>query len=209
MIFISATDTGVGKTFYSKKLLEYLLANSIYQASELAYYKPIQCGQDKDYKEINKDLPNVQTYCSYDLQFPASPNFAAKLENIQIDLNKIQKDFYSIKAKHKFIVVEGAGGLAVPLNDQDLVSDIAKVLSLSVLLIIRPNLGTINHSLLSIKHLRNRKIKLEGIIPSDLDHDCSKEQLESALQSIIKIGQTEIFSLDQYARKLSKNYQSI
>lgn len=203
MIFISATDTGVGKTFYCKEIIRYFLANSIYQAKELAYYKPIQCGPDKDYKQISESLPEIKTYCSYDLQTPASPNFAAKIENIEINLGKIQEDFDDIKKKHKFIVVEGAGGLKVPLNDKDIVSDLAKVLNLPTVLIIRPNLGTINHSLLSIEHLQNHNLQLEGIVIADLQHDCSQEQLESALQSIINFGRTKIFNLNQYARKIS------
>ncbi len=194
-IFISATDTGVGKTFYSVKILKDLLASG-YKLKELAYYKPIQCGDDKDYDIVVKDINGIATYCSYDLHYPASPHYAAAKENIEIKLEKIRDDFKEINSKHKFVIVEGAGGLAVPLNKNgDLVSDIIRVLDLPLVLIIRPKLGTINHSLLSIEHARAKGLDIQGIIVSEMDLDADIDRTKNAIDTIIKIGGVKIWEL--------------
>ena len=192
-LFISATDTGVGKTFHSVKILKELLASG-YKIEELAYYKPIQCGDSKDYKVITQDLGNIATYCSYDLHYPASPHYAAEKEGIVISLEKIRNDYQEIAVKHKIVLVEGAGGLAVPLNSYgDLVSDIPRVLGLPVLLIIRPNLGTINHSLLSIEHARAKGLTILGIIVSELALEADIERTKNSIDTIIKIGGVRIW----------------
>jgi dethiobiotin synthetase len=197
-IFISATDTGVGKTFHSVKLLKKLLDLG-YKREELAYYKPIQCGDNKDYSVITQDLGDISTYCSYDLHYPASPHYAAQKEGIVINLEKIRSDYDEIKTKHKFIVVEGAGGLAVPLNySGDLVSDIPRVLELPIILVIRPNLGTINHSLLSIEHARTKGLEICGIIVSELALEADTERTKNSIDTIIKFGGVKIFSYGQF-----------
>ena len=192
-IFVSATDTGVGKTFHSVKILKALL-DAGYKSGELAYYKPVQCGPDKDYMVITQDLGNIATYCSYDLHYPASPHYAAEKEHVVINLEKIRSDYEEIRAKHRCVIVEGAGGLAVPLNyTGDLVSDIPRVLDLPVLLIIRPNLGTINHSLLSIEHARAKGLKILGIIVSDLVLEADIERTKNSIDTIMKIGGVKIW----------------
>ncbi len=196
-LFISATDTGVGKTFYSMKILKDLLALG-YKIEELAYYKPIQCGSDKDYDIVAKDISGIATYCSYDLHYPASPHYSASKEQVEIDLQKIRDDFNKIQSKHKFVIIEGAGGLAVPVNNKaDLVSDIIRVLDLPLVLVISPKLGTINHSLLSIEHARHKGLKLLGIIVAELDLDTNVDRTKNAIDTIIKLGHTQIFNIKQ------------
>ncbi len=163
MIFVSATDTNVGKTFFSCHLINYLIDNEIFSTSDIAYYKPVQCGQPTDKAVIERHCPNVATYNSYDLQTASSPHYAAQVENIIIDLNKIKEDFALIKVKHKFIIVEGAGGLAVPLNDKEVVADIARRLELPLVLVTRKDLGTINHTLLSVKYAKDLGINIKGL----------------------------------------------
>ncbi len=192
-LFISATDTNIGKTYYSIQILKEL--SKKHPLEDLAYYKPVQCGTDKDYNAVKQAIRGITTYCSYDLAFPASPHYAAERENARIDLNKIQNDYEDIKNKHKFIVIEGAGGLAVPLNKQgDLISDIAKTLKLPMVLVIRSGLGTINHSLLSLEHARNKGISILGIIVSESEPDANLNRTKNAIDTIIKLGQVEIFN---------------
>ncbi len=192
-VFVSATNTGIGKTFYSVKILKDLLASG-HKLEDIAYYKPIQCGEDKDYKVIAQDINGIATYCSYDLHYPASPQYAAEKEQVEIDLQKIRSDYKQIQAKHRCIVVEGAGGLAVPLNNQgDLISDIIRVLDLPLVLVVSPNLGTINHSLLSIEHAKAKGLNILGIIVSELDLDANLERTKNAIDTIIKIGGVKIW----------------
>lgn len=192
-IFISATDTGVGKTFHSVKILKALL-DSGYKREELAYYKPVQCGDDKDYNVITRDLGDITTYCSYDLHYPASPHYAAEKEYVEISLEKIRSDYEEIRAKHRCVIVEGAGGLAVPLNYKgDLVSDIPRVLNLPIVLIIRPNLGTINHSLLSIEHARSKGLEVLGIIVSELALEADTERTKNSINTIMNLGGVKLW----------------
>ena len=146
MLFIAATDTGVGKTFFSQRLLEEAALHL--DRREIAYYKPIQCGKDKkelfgnifyeaDYQCIERSCPDIDSYCTYDFAYPASPDYASALENTIIDINKIVEDFKKLEKDYKFIVVEGAGGLAVPINDKELISDIARALALPTLIVSR------------------------------------------------------------------------
>jgi dethiobiotin synthetase len=158
-IFISATDTNVGKTYISIALLRELLARG-FKPEELAYYKPLQCGGPTDMDEIVVAVPGVAIYNSYTLKYPAAPSFAAKQESIEIDIQRIIDDYQKIKAK--IIIIEGAGGLAVPIKGEYLVSDLVKDLGAPLLLVTRANLGTINHSLLSLEHAQAKGLNLIG-----------------------------------------------
>ncbi|MBT6842398.1 MAG: dethiobiotin synthase [Candidatus Melainabacteria bacterium] len=197
-LFVSGTDTNVGKTYYSIAILKQLTKH--FALDQLAYYKPVQSGDEKDYDVIRQGLPGIATYTSYDLTCAASPDYAASIEGVKISLAKIANDFKEIQAKHKFVIVEGAGGLAVPLNDRDLVSDIAKSLNVPMILVIGRQLGTINHSLLAIEHARSRGIEIAGIIVSDLGDD--DERTRASIESIKKLGKVKEFDL---ASCLNKN----
>ena len=173
MIFITATDTGVGKTFFSQKIIEAVA--QIIDRRDIAYYKPIQCGKDAkelfgnifyeaDYQCIERACPDIDTYCTYEFDFPASPDYASSLENVVIDINKIVQDFEKLRLDYKFIVVEGAGGLAVPINSTEMISDVAKALNLTTVLITKPVLGTINQTLLSIEHAKAKGLNIQALI---------------------------------------------
>jgi dethiobiotin synthetase len=203
MIFVTATDTDVGKTFFSKSLINHLLKSNTFKKEEIAYLKPIQCGKPTDFDEI-KNETGVDVYCSFNLKYPSSPDYASELENIQISLKKVKADFENLKKKYKYIVVEGAGGVAVPLDHQNLVSDLIKTLGLETVVVIRPDLGTINHSLLTIEHLKAKDITIKGLYVSARSRDVSEgynitseektRQNNQALKTIIKF--TKLRKLD-------------
>lgn len=189
MLFISATDTGVGKTHFSVEIMKSLIAEGI----NAAYYKPIQCGRENgltDSDVLCAAIPDLQIYNSIYLDYPAAPYLSQMLEHDascnkklnhnlpEVDLEKIFKDWQEIKAKHDFVLVEGAGGLAVPIKKNYLISDLIVDLALDLVLVIRPNLGTLNHSLLSIEHARNKKINLVGFIRANYPE--AKEPAEVA-----------------------------
>ncbi|MGB1204885.1 MAG: dethiobiotin synthase [Chitinophagales bacterium] len=153
--FVTGIDTEIGKTVISAILTEALQAD---------YWKPIQSGdlENSDSHTIRRLISNTKTHIhqeAYRLKTPASPHYAAQLDNVTIDLN-------SIKMPHTTnnLIVEGAGGLMVPLNRNDLMIDLIEKLQLPVILVSKNYLGSINHTLLSIKLLQNRNIKLKGII---------------------------------------------
>ena len=156
--FISGTDTNVGKTIVSAVLATKLEAH---------YFKPIQCGLNKmnlKDSEVVKSLSNKAKILNelYFLKKPLSPFVAAKQEKKKIDVNKILQFVKNLKTKK--LVIEGAGGLNVPINSNYLMSDLCQKLNTPLILVSRTKLGTINHTLLSLEILKKKKIKLLGII---------------------------------------------
>jgi len=184
--FITATDTGVGKTIVSAVLLDYLSQQDPY------YYKPVQSGAIKqndhwiseDIKIVN-ELTNseftTQGSCSYLLKAFMSPYQAAKKENKVIDIDHILKYYEQLKSIYKCIFVEGAGGLHVPLTEQHCIIDLISLMSISVIIVVRPDLGTINHSLLSIEALKSRDIPITGFIVNRYPHQPDTVQIENPL----------------------------
>lgn len=205
MLFITATDTDVGKTFFSKSLIKHFIESGNYQKNEIAYFKPIQCGSPTDFDEIKKET-QIEVFCTYSLKFPASPDYASRLEDLEISLEKIKTEFDELKKRFKYIIVEGAGGAAVPLNKKELVSDLILKLDLETVVVIRPDLGTINHSLLTIEHLINKGIQIKGLYVSAKSRELSEayditnaersQQNLKALETILEFTKTRKLELD-------------
>ena len=156
--FISGTDTNVGKTIVSAVLATKL---------EAYYFKPIQCGLNKmnlKDSEVVKSLSNKAKILNelYFLKKPLSPFVAAKQEKKKIDVNKILQFVKNLKTKK--LVIEGAGGLNVPINSNYLMSDLCQKLDTPLILVSRTKLGTINHTLMSLEVIKKKKINLLGII---------------------------------------------
>ena len=156
--FISGTDTNVGKTIVSAVLATKLEAH---------YFKPIQCGLNKmnlKDSEVVKSLSNKAKILNelYFLKKPLSPFVAAKQEKKKIDVNKILQFVKNLKTKK--LVIEGAGGLNVPINSNYLMSDLCQKLNTPLILVSRTKLGTINHTLMSLEVIKKKKINLLGII---------------------------------------------
>ena len=156
--FISGNDTNVGKTIVSS-----ILVNKL----EAQYFKPIQCGKNEfsetDSDVVKKFCPNAEIIPeAYFFKDPVSPNIASKKEKRKICLKKILE----IKKMHmeREIIIEGAGGLQVPINNKYFVSDLAKKIDLPLILVCRTTLGTINHSLLSIELIKIKKINFKGLV---------------------------------------------
>src|SRR6478672_3965437 len=153
-IFITGIGTDVGKTIASA---------IITQALEADYWKPIQAGDldNSDSHKINRYISNGKTVVhenSYKFNTPASPHLAAELDGITIDLKKIAEP----KTKNH-LVIEGAGGVLVPLNEKDCVIDLIQK-DYTVIVVSRHYLGSINHTLLTLEALQNRKIQVAGIV---------------------------------------------
>ena len=156
--FISGTDTNVGKTIVSTVIATKL---------EAYYFKPIQCGLNemnlKDSEVVNSLSDKVKILNElYFLKKPLSPFVAAKHEKKIIDVNKIVKFVKNLKTKK--LVIEGAGGLNVPINSNYLMSDLCKKLDIPLILVSKTKIGTINHTLMSLEVIKKKKINLLGII---------------------------------------------
>lgn len=162
--FVTGTDTGVGKTLVSLGLCCHFKAS---------YWKPIQTGSPSDASFIQQFLPKNQVYPSvYELKAPLSPNQSAEQENIKINLKKINCPNSS------FLIVEGIGGLHVPLNDKYNVMDLINKVNLPVIVVAKSGLGTLNHSLLTLEALNKRQLKVAGLILSGPKDHKNKRDIE-------------------------------
>lgn len=154
-LFITGIGTNVGKTVVSAILTELLQAD---------YWKPVQSGveEGKDSDTVKSLISNVKTVFhpeTYLLKQPLSPHFAAKLDGVEIELDKIQ-----LPKTENHLIIEGAGGLLVPINSTQYVIDIAKQIDCEIVLVISSYLGCINHSLLSIDYLLRNNFKIKALV---------------------------------------------
>lgn len=153
--FITGIGTGIGKTIVSAILTEKLKAD---------YWKPIQSGdlEQSDSLMVQNLLSNRKSWIhpeQYRLNHPLSPHLSAKLDEVSIDLNS-----FRLPETENNLIVEGAGGLMVPLNNQHLILDLIKKLDLPVIVVSQHYLGSINHTLLSLNTLKQHNISIKGVI---------------------------------------------
>ena len=154
-LFITGIGTDIGKTLVSAILTEKLQAD---------YWKPVQAGSldHTDTDEVKGLISNSKSKFhpeSYRLQTPASPHYAAEKEGIVINLDKI-----ILPKTENTLIIEGAGGIMVPLNEKELVLDLIEKLGAEVVLVSKNYLGSINHTLMSYEVLKNRKLNIAGIV---------------------------------------------
>lgn len=162
-IFVAGTDTGIGKTIVAASLAAAMCSKNL----RVAVMKPVSCGGLEDAhflaKAIKLDEP-LDKICPIQLKHPLSPNVAAHLEKTKIDLTRIDKAIKYFEKKYDYLVVEGCGGLLVPITDKFFVIDLIQRVKASTILVSRSGLGAINHTLLSLEALRARKIKPIGVV---------------------------------------------
>ena len=176
-LFVTGTDTDVGKTVVTAGLAA-VMQSLGYKSG---VYKPFQSGaEEKNGFLISPDLSYVkkldfyiETLCTYLLKAPTAPYIAAELENVNINLSAVAREYQSLKQTCDVVLVEGAGGLLVPVTKDALMIDAAKMLDLPLLIVARPNLGTINHTLLTINQAKIAGLDIAGVVinryPQDTD----------------------------------------
>lgn len=167
---VTGTDTNVGKTLVSAMLMS---------ALDASYWKPIQAGLDEE-----TDTQYVQRVSEaedqriipeqYRLQTPMSPHGAADIDGYSISLS----DFTLPEFSTRHLIIEGAGGLIVPINWKDTILDLIRMFQVPVVLVARSSLGTLNHTLLSVQALKNQDIPIFAIILSGEPHSHNKKTLE-------------------------------
>ena len=164
-IFITGTDTGVGKTFVTLALARALIGRGI----DVGVMKPISCGPmaDNDAVYLKKELKisdSLDLINPIRLKLPLAPYAVSIILRKKIDLKKIFKAFKKLLLTHEIVLVEGVGGALVPLEKNYFAADLAKDLNIPAIIVARAGLGTINHTLLTVEALRSRKVDICGII---------------------------------------------
>jgi dethiobiotin synthetase len=175
-VFITGTDTGVGKTFFACKLAA-LLRESGYRVGVM---KPAESGcaerQGRLYpedaillKEASASQDPLDKICPYQLREALAPSVAAQRQGITLDVDRLMDVYDEISSGHDITLVEGAGGLMVPLLPSYTYADLARVLKLPVIVIAANRLGMINHLLLTLEHARCQGLSVLGYVLNRLE----------------------------------------
>ncbi|MDR2399567.1 MAG: dethiobiotin synthase [Endomicrobium sp.] len=192
-IFITATDTEVGKTYVSCKILKSLKSLGINSGC----FKPVSTGDRNDAKALIKASgieESGELVTPVFFKNPMSPYGASLLENKKFDLRKIEKTFKYFIDKYDFNVVEGVGGVLVPLKKNFFVSDLIKQFNLPVIVVAGHKVGTINHTLLTIEKLKNDNQNILGIIlnSSKKENDISTKSNAKLIKQLTKLPVLEL-----------------
>ncbi len=175
-LFITGTDTAVGKTVVARLIVRSLVASGV----RVAVMKPVAAGsimtpagpRNEDalglIADSNVELPydTINPYC---LDAPVSPHLAARDLGVTVELSRIRERFLTLRAAADCVIVEGAGGWLAPLNDSEFIADLAAALELPVLLVVGLRLGCLNHALLTVAAIRQRRLSLAGWIANQID----------------------------------------
>jgi len=194
--FITGTDTEVGKTLIASALILKLQESGL----KTVGYKPVAAGMyEYNGNLINDDVvsllnvsqrvaPELQTkdICPYILKEPAAPHLVAKYEGIDLDMQVMIDQYHALQNKFDSVVVEGAGGFLVPINDHLNLGDFAKAIELPVILVVNIKLGCINHALLTAEAIENRGLKLFSWVANSTQPEneytlCNIETLKTQL----------------------------
>ena len=177
VIFVTGTDTGIGKTVISSAISAFF---SLRKQMNVGVMKPFECGLSKTDKDLlpwdaiclreasgsNDDLNIISPYT---LEAPVAPEVAAMLEHVSIDMNMVDKIYHSLAKSHDLLVIEGAGGVLVPIKENFFFADLIQKWNAPTLIVSRLGLGTINHTLLTNHLLKERGIKVIGVILNNTD----------------------------------------
>ncbi len=180
-IFVTGTDTGVGKTWISAAVMAALQA----QGLTVLGMKPVASGCEQTPDGLrNDDALRLQQQGSHPVDYallnpyayapPVAPHLAAEKAGERISLERIESNYRALAAQADVVVVEGAGGWLVPLNERDTMADLARRLELEVILVVGLRLGCINHALLSAESIRAHGCTLKGWVANTLDLHMSK-----------------------------------
>jgi len=196
-IFVAGTGTGVGKTFVCGLLLR--LARERCQAG---YQKWVSTGGElpadwrfcREAAGMGLDMAALDREVPFRFTYPASPHLAAEREGREVDPAVIRSRYHEMATNHDLLVVEGVGGLLVPLRRDLLLADLLAELALPTLLVAQSGLGTINHTLLSLEALRNRNIPVLGVVFSDPEGAVGDEELiNDNMRVVAATGQCRVF----------------
>jgi dethiobiotin synthetase len=193
-LFVTGTDTGVGKTLVALALVRELRARGL----DVGAMKPIETGVGDEgpsdalaLREAAGSADALEDVCPQRFTLPAAPAAAARAEGREVDLDAVRAAYSRLAARHDCIIAEGAGGLLVPLTRAASIAELARDLRLPLVVSARGRLGTINHTLLTLDAARSRKLSVAGVVVSHTEGHPSAaearnlELLREALGSLL------------------------
>jgi dethiobiotin synthetase len=162
-IFITATDTGIGKTYIACRLAQSLRKAGV----NVGVMKPIATGSRSDARLLSKAQGGTEPLELINPVFlkpPLAPDVASQISHRKVYLSKIWKAFNVLRKRHDFLIIEGIGGLLVPIKNNFFVRDLSLEFGYPLLIVSRPTLGTINHTLLTFSEAKRAGLKTLGIV---------------------------------------------
>lgn len=207
-LWIVGTDTDIGKTYVTGSILRWLQENN----TRPLPVKPVQTGDVSDVAaalSIGNISPpdDVRPYLApYHFRDPCSPHLAASREGKKISIPHIIDCIQALQRMGYFPIIEGTGGLLVPLDDQKTFLDLMKALPLPTILVARGALGTINHTLLSLHMLRQAAIPIMGVIIND-SHPASGYIRDDNPLTISRLGNVPILADIRYGQSFTSSHQ--
>lgn len=199
--FVTGTDTGVGKTHVACKLI----ADYVAQGYQVIGMKPVAAGCELvDGIWVNEDILKLEAASNvqapreltnpYSFKEPIAPHIAAEMAAVKIEIAVIKSAFEELKKLADIVIVEGAGGFLVPLNDKQTMADLVAALDIPIILVVGMKLGCINHSLLTLEAIKARNLNLYGWVANQIEANMSMlAENEASLAARIK--QPKLFSL--------------
>lgn len=210
--FVTGTDTGVGKTVVAGALIMALRAKGINACG----MKPVETGCKringtlipsdgtflKQIARMDDPIEHITPFC---FETPAAPSVASEIEKRDIDISLIKERFQNLQKKYHTVIVEGVGGLLVPLKRDYFVIDLVRELALPLIVVSRPSLGTINHTLLTVNYALKEGIKIAGIIInfSNRPENTAAEKTNSAV--IRKLSPVPVIGTFPYLENLEND----
>ncbi len=187
-LFITGTDTGVGKTFVTRGIASALRA----RGRRVGVMKPVETGCGGTASRHPADALalraaagsklSLDRICPYQLDAPLAPDVAARLENTRIDPATIVAAYRAIRAGHDLTLVEGAGGLLVPIVERYSMADLARDLDLPLLVVVDSRLGAVSHTLLTLEAAAARGLAVRGYL---LNHAAAPDEAAATNASIL------------------------
>jgi dethiobiotin synthetase len=213
-VFITATDTGVGKTLVASALVTRLIQRGV----DVGVMKPIETGVSRSNKArsdgvrlqraAGTDDPRAEV-CPYVYRLPVAPLAAARVEKTTVQIATIMRAFHALSQKHAFMVVEGVGGAQVPITRQLNISDIIHQTKLPAIVIGRSGLGGVNHALLTLDALRGRKISVVALVLNQcrpVRTKIARAQEQSTVSLLRKLAGVPVIGPLPYSPSVTRNW---
>jgi len=198
-LFVTGTDTSVGKTYVCARFLEFLKKKGV----QAGYQKWVATGADAEMPEdlalclstagIVSKPESLDQQVPFRFRFPASPHLAAEIENREVKPEVIIEKYVTLAANYEWLIVEGVGGVMVPLRRDLLLIDLLARLKPRILVVARSGLGTLNHTLLTLEALRNRKIPVLGVVFSDTEKQEDEILVQDNMRTVEETALVRVF----------------
>jgi dethiobiotin synthetase len=209
-IFVTGTDTGIGKTVISASLAAFL---SLRKHLDVGVMKPFESGLPRTgntggpgdagfLKEASGTSDGLEEISPYTFEAPLAPEIAARLENTVIDIDRVKRVSESLAKRHNVLIIEGAGGVLVPIKKGFFFADLIKAWDIPAIIVSRLSLGAINHTLLTNNFLKSVGVPVCGVILNDTDgtRDQATETNPDALREYLNVPLLGVFP---YVKEIS------